>query len=145
MEDHMLGRTFVLASITFCLPGSIRADDRSEMLAIIDKSVTAQGGEEKISNIKDLVVKTRGQTEALGVIVKCEQTSFIQLPDKRREDLVIAVENKSVVAVGEKAWTIIDGKAQDLTEEELRPLRIRLHAFQVMRLVSLKDKSFELA
>src|SRR5260370_23413804 len=128
MEHHTLGRTFVLASITFCVPGSIRADDRSEMLAIIDKSVTAQGGEEKISNIKDLVVKTRGQTEALGVIVKCEQTSFIQLPDKRREDLVIAGETKSVVAVGEKAWAIIEGKAKDLTQKELQPRPISMHA-----------------
>jgi len=133
----------------FLLTGASYVWAQDDVRAIIEKAIEAHGGEKKINQRK------AGQSKSTGIIhimdgLKFNEEASFQLPDKIKT--VVQIEGKGqkvVFAVGfdgRKAWRTVNGQNDDRFVDKITELmKEQLYVSRVARLVSLKDKEFELS
>ncbi len=140
-------RKSVSALLTGCLmlgvAGAARADDATK--AIIDKAITATGGEAKLTKAKAATSKAKGTYHGMGQAIPYTSEHAMQLPTQYRAAIEAENFKMVVVANGDKGWVKINGELQELDKDKLAEQKETLHAALVGSLVPLKDKAFTLS
>jgi hypothetical protein len=120
---------------------------QDEVRAILDKAIKAQGGEEFLIKYKAGVIKTKAHVEVAGGLDITQEISY-QLPDKFRDEQSFDVNGTAVKIVtvfnGTKAAIEVNGKKLPDDEKLLEAIKDGVNAMQVLNLVPLKGKDFEL-
>jgi|ERR1051326_4652057 hypothetical protein len=140
-----------LSSIAVCVfvAAAVRADDKDDAKAILDKAIKAHGGEEKLAKPRAMTMKVKGKFYGFneeGIEYKMELSAT---PTKRRFDLDSGAGDASFkfssVYNGEKGWRKINDDVADLTKEEIEEVKHDLYIDRVTTLAPLKDKEFKLS
>jgi hypothetical protein len=148
--------------IHWCLPVAISlvliginsspADDQANARAIVDKYLTALGGQEKLAKIKAVTLKGKGKFFGLGGdgIDYIGEWAFQGMNQFR---LILEIEimgqkiNQTIVVNGDKGWVKINTMLKEMDKETLAEQKEQLYANVVVYAMPqmLKDKSIELS
>jgi hypothetical protein len=127
--------------------GVAGADDAR---AVIKKAIKAQGGEEKLAQVKAGRWKGQGTLTLKGQEFPLTLETVYQLPDKYKTAMHFAVQGKKIrviqVLVGDKAWMSGEGKTLNLKGDLLKVFKEEFYSANVELLVPLlKEKGYTLS
>jgi hypothetical protein len=129
--------------------GSLRADDQTEMRALVEKAIKAHGGAEALEKDAAGTIKAGGKFYGMGEGLPYTMTLSYQRPDKVRVDIDVEVMGKTFkflqVVNGDKAWVAFDGNVTEVSKEGVAALRQQRYEGEIVRLVPLRDKAFKLS
>jgi len=136
------------AALVLVLAPAARAAD--EPKDIVAKAIKAHGGEEYLTKHKAAQSKNKGKIALPGVgDVEFTQEVSYMIPGKLREsvEMTIAGQSISVLTIvnGDKVTLEVNGKEMELPGQAKDSLKDIGHVMQIARLVTLKDKKFELS
>jgi hypothetical protein len=128
---------------------TLRAADQGEVQAIIDKSIKAHGGEEKLAKLKAVTMRFKGTVQTMGMAIPFSGEIVIQGSDQTRTALDVEVNGQKITIVNvlnrKKGWNKVDDNTTDMTPEQLTEAQEgALHNYVTM-LAPLKNKTFTLA
>jgi outer membrane lipoprotein-sorting protein len=130
-----------IGGIALCLfivsPVLARAAD-DDPKAIINKSIKAIGGEEKMAKFKAQTFKEKGTYYGMGAGQPYTGNYAVQFPDKFKMEIEGVF---TIVLNGDKGWM----NGQELTKEQLAEQQEELYSGWVATLAPLGDKAFTLA
>ncbi|HMC63725.1 MAG TPA: hypothetical protein VKI65_02190 [Gemmataceae bacterium] len=125
-----------------------RAPAADEPKDIIAKAIKAYGGEEKLSKLRAGQSKSKGKIELFGGISFTQET-YYQLPGKFKEVTNIEVMGNQATIItvynGKEGWLSAMGNTQELDGKLLEEVKEGIHLSRIARLVTLKEKEFELS
>jgi uncharacterized protein YcfL len=116
------------------------AEDDDPRVAI-ERSIKAQGGEDRLARITAVRSKGRGAVVVDGEAVPMTLETVFQMPDKLRMVQQIKMQGRAAVVTqvlaGKRGWVSIDGEVQELEGGVLRSLQEECYAVRVETLVPL--------
>ncbi|HEV3235713.1 MAG TPA: hypothetical protein VGZ25_01915 [Gemmataceae bacterium] len=143
---YSVGLTLVVAGI-LAFAGNASADDETQ--ALIEKAIKAHGGREKLSEKKTIQVKTKGTLEIMSSSLPFTQEMTIQPPKQLKEVIDLDVNGIKItvntVFNDGKAWINANGKEVEVTDKIMEELKEGVYKAEVMDMVKLKDKKYELS
>jgi hypothetical protein len=122
-------------------------DDPKEIVA---KAIKAHGGEEFLTKNKAAQLKSKGKINipGAGELDFTQETAFM-LPDKFRDSIDLTVMNMTInvktLVNGETVSLEVNGKEVDGADKVKKAIKDTGHVMDVGRLVTLKDKAYELS
>jgi hypothetical protein len=129
--------------------GALRADEQSEMQAVIEKAIKAHGGAEALTGSPAITIKASGKYYGMGEGLPYTMTIYAQQPDKTRVEIDVEVMGKTFrvlqVFNGDKGWTGFDGNYMELSKEAIAVIREQRYEQEVTRLAPLRDKAYQLS
>jgi hypothetical protein len=140
--------TVVLALVLTgtCILRPVRASEREDALAIIDKAITAQGGEQALVKARNVMRKASGTMTVADTQVPFTTEVTLSLPDKMRLSIDLDKRVTVVTVVnGERGWQRSGGATADLGKESLGDVRDDLYLWWLASLVPLKKAEITLA
>jgi hypothetical protein len=123
------------------LTGGGRADDK-ECRAIIDKSIKAVGGSERLAKYKAQTWKEKGTFYGEGAAQPYTGNYAVQWPDQFRMEIEGVF---TLVLNGDKGSFKEGGQVREMTKEQLAQQRESQYAGWVATLLPLEDKAFQLS
>jgi hypothetical protein len=121
-----------------------RADTEAD--AILAKAIKAHGGEEALSKYPAVRVKLRITEERTRFAYNHEW--LFAAPDRYKDTGDAYYLGRKTVSVyatdGKVAWSFVEGRTEELEDKFAAGYMEEAHLMQVMRLVPLKDKVYEL-
>jgi len=137
-----------IASLFSAAGRAARADDRTDMIALIDKAVQALGGEAKVARLQTVGWKSKWTFKGGGITAYADDC-IAQGFEQYRAEMLVTENGKGFLALqgfdGTQAWFRANGKTLNAPKEFMTP---RKRAYQVARLVQwllpLKEKEYEL-
>jgi hypothetical protein len=115
--------------------------------AIIEKSIKAYGGKEKLEKYKAFVSKAKGTIDEAGGINFVQELSF-QAPNQFRVVMDVEVMGQKatvkVIFDGEKGWISVNNMTMDAPESTIREFKDASHLMEVTKLTGLGDKKYKL-
>ena len=147
MSRLLVGTLSILALAGFT-PNLKAADDDPK--AIIDRAIKAQGGADYISKHQAAQFKSKGKMNVPGAgeLDFTQETAYM-LPDKFREQVELKIMGQTItvntLVNGEKVSLELNGKEIDGADKVKEAMKGVGHVMKVARLVSLKDKGYELS
>jgi hypothetical protein len=134
---------------------TLRADDEAEARQIIQKAIAAQGGAEKLGQIKALTTKVRGRIFVADEWRKFSGESAIQQPRQFKNVIRLNMNFNEAVVIeildGDKGWSYnreLDGTGEFRTadKEEMAEMKRRAYVDYVSSLLPLiEDKKYHLS
>ncbi len=143
---HRLFILALLGAFVAFVPTARAADEPKEIIA---KSIKVQGGADYLAKHKAVRTKTKGKIDIPGVgeAEYSQETSYM-VPNKFRDAMELSVAGQKIpintLINGDKVSIEVNGKAIDISKEVKTTLGEVGHMIEVSRLVSLKDKKYEL-
>src|SRR5262245_55073377 len=141
-------RIFLSSYIVAVLVGTAgpgRADTKAD--ALLAKAIKAHGGEEALAKAKAVRLKLKVVIEGPDKTPKVWEQLFLA-PNKYkdvREAYYLGRKTEAIyVTDGKEAWTVLDGRSKVLEGRFGEWVTDYAHLMQVMRLVPLKGKEYEL-
>jgi hypothetical protein len=137
------------AALVLLAPAAVRAAD-DEPKDIIAKAIKAHGGEELLTKNKAAQTKMKGKITLPGVgdVDFVQEVSFM-LPDKLRESMELTIMGNTINTLtlinGDKMTIELNGKEITVPDQAKEALKDTGHVLEVARLITLKDKKYELA
>jgi len=141
----------VAAALVLSGAGLLRADDKAEVAAILDKGIKALGGEERLSKVKAGTWKGKGKVHlADDMVLDFTGDWALQTPDKFRASLEVDVNGLTLKQVrvlnGDKAWVKQNNEdAEEMNKEMLAEEKKQLNQHAVATLLPLRDAAFKLS
>jgi hypothetical protein len=133
--------------VILAAPLAARADDEADIKALIDKAIKAHGGADKLSKKKAATTKFKGKFYGMGEGIDYAADMSVQGQTQMRFDLTFeaggmkfAIAN---VLNGDKGWTVINGKTEDMSKEAIAEGKEGLYAGWVAALYPLTEKEFK--
>jgi len=128
----------------------VRAGDREAALAVIDRGIQAQGGEQALAKSQLVMRRGTGTMNVFEKEVPFTDDALFHLPDQFRlmVNLGAADQKTQVIVVmnGNKGWRSTGGATTEMGKEALEEFRQACYLFWVGTLVPLKkDSAFELS
>lgn len=139
---------FPLAAVLFLSP-PIRADDAADARSIIERAVKAHG--HKVGATPAVTTwKEKIALDALGQMVELDTEWTVQVPDKLRLQMTVAVQgtNIDVLAIlnGEQMWFLVNGQLQDGATPQLADMLTEMNRMWATSLTPLLTEDvFQLA
>jgi hypothetical protein len=127
--------------VVFSLAEIVKADDRAEAMAIVNKAITAAGGAEKLAKVKGQTWKEEGTFYGMGEGVPFTSNCAVQFPDRMKMEIEGFF---AIVLDGDKAWIKFGEDTNELTGDQLKEQREAHYAGWVASLLPLSDKAFQL-
>jgi hypothetical protein len=125
-----------------------RADDAADVKALVQKALKACGGEEKLSKVKAMTMKSKGIYYGMGDGIAYTETTSWQYPDKVRSDIKAEVKGEKFTLTevfnGDKAWESTNGKTEESTKDAAAEAKESMYGHRVAMLYPLLDKAFTL-
>lgn len=143
-----------LFAITVALAAPcVRADDQAFCKELLDKSIKAMGGEEKLAKLAVGTIATKGKIIANeNVEANFTDMWHVRASDKFRVDMDATIKDGNLkvtfVFNGDKGWIRAANatQTQELPKEIVAAIKEGVHAARVVhRLAALKDKGVELS
>ncbi len=146
----------LLAVVVLVLAGPSRADDQSELRAVIDKAVKAAGGEANLAKYRASTWKAKGKIHVMGAALDYTGEWHEYDDAKARFSIDLDVMGQQVrqtnVVNGDKGWFKIsvggmDVMNDEMTKEMLDEAKEEFHHGRLLslRAFALKDKDLELS
>jgi hypothetical protein len=134
-----LGELFATA-LFLCIPA--RADDQAAK-SILDKAITALGGEEKLGKAKAFTLKSKGTLKFDDLDRAFNRQVTVQGLDHFRSELDIANFHGLVVLAGDKGWRTGGGNLTELAGDALANEKRSVYLLVVpVTLLQLKGSGF---
>jgi hypothetical protein len=145
-------RSILLAAalgVGLAVAGLLRADERADAEALLDKGIKALGGEANLTKFKAATWKGKGKIHLGDETDDFSGEWALQAPDQFRLVLELTGKQGTVKQVrvlsGDKGWIKIDDmETNDMPRETLAEEKKAMHAHWVATLVPLKDKLLKL-
>jgi hypothetical protein len=135
----MLALTLVWAGVFAPAPG-LRADDRTDALAIVDAAIKAHGGADALAKAQNFTRTGLGTYSGFGdKDLPFTDEMIVSLPDRSR--LVIDLDKKvKIVSVlnGDKAWESQGGPPEAVTAQRVREMSEEVYVMWLTTLTPLK-------
>jgi len=120
----------------------VRADEQTQVRAIIGKAIKAQGGAERLQKLPAQTWEESGTYYGLGQTTPYKASIAAHYPARVKID----VENVYTAAIdGDRGWMTSKGETRDLRKDLLADRREEQYADWVSTLLPLRDKKFKLA
>jgi hypothetical protein len=138
----------LVAGLVVGLAGAQQSQD--EARAILEKAITAEGGEAFLKKYQAATIKSKGTIDVpgLGNSEIVQEISF-QLPNKFRDESTLDVNGMQLklltVFDGKKGFVEVNGQKPDLGDKLQDTLREAAQLLPVSSLVPLRDKAYELS
>ena len=135
-----------LAAALVCLTAALgHAGDREDALAVVDRAIKAQGGEDALNKARTAVRAGEGIMFQGGKEVKFTDEMTWNLPNQWRDAVEIEKTLHFTMAVnGDKGWQAIGGTVSDLGPERLKELREEIYILGLETLTPLKKDGIDL-
>jgi hypothetical protein len=146
--SRLLASVLSVAVLAGFVPVLKAADDDPK--EIVAKAIKAHGGEEYLTKNKAAQLKSKGKINipGAGEFDFTQETAFM-LPDKFRDSIEFTVMNMKINVVtvvnGDKISLELNGKEIDGADKVKKAIKDTGHVMDVGRLVTLKDKAYELS
>jgi hypothetical protein len=132
------------------IAGLVRADEPAQVKAVIDKAVTALGGEEKLTKLKTAAWKGKGTLWALDLVLPFTEESWTHLPDQFRFEMEYDVNGSKVaqllVVDGDKGWNKTGDDTTEMPDQYRDGLKDYLHAVSLALTPQvLRDKAYKVS
>ncbi len=138
----------VACGLVVALTGVARADD-AKAREIIDKAITAHGGEAELKKLNATSMKMKGTVHVMGMEIAFTGDVASDGADRNRADLEIEVMNQKIrvsnVFNKDKGWAKINDDVKELDKDQIAEAREKAHAGHLVRLLPLKDKAYTLS
>jgi hypothetical protein len=125
-----------------------RADDAADAKALVQKALKACGGEDKLSKVKAMTMKSKGTYYGMGDGIAYTETTSWQFPDKVRAEIKAEVNGEKFTLIevfnADKAWESTNGKTEELTKDALAESKESMYLHKVAMLYPLLDKGYTL-
>jgi hypothetical protein len=144
-------RLFLAASLVLALAAApLRADDREDALAVIDRAIKAHGGADALTKAQTAVRTASGTMALFDKDVAFKDEMVWRLPDHFRLTIDVgAAQAKTriqLVITPDKGWQSTGGMVSELGPERLEEMREEGYVLWLTTLLPLKkDPAFELA
>jgi hypothetical protein len=139
----------LLAGLQLTATAAVRAEDKADARAIIDKAVKASGGEEKLAKYKAVTWKGKGKINLMGTEIEFTIQAAAQPPKQSRgqseADFNGMKFERIQVVNGDKGWVSMMGNTEEMSDDQLAAAKEELYAGWVATLGPLKDPAFKLA
>jgi len=96
-----------------------KAQITPEAKALLERAFAAQGGFEKVAQIRDTYVKVRGSIFQGGQEFKVEGEVWIKLPSKLRQTVKFTGGQSTIIYNGTQGWVEAGGRVRDLSAQAL--------------------------
>lgn len=140
--------TSLVAFLALTASVSVRAEEK-DLRAIIDKSMKARGGEEKLAKFKAATWKGKGKFHGLGEALEYTGEWAVFPPGRSRNSIALEFGGQQIqrtqVVNGDKGWVKLGGVLEEMDKEALAEEKANAHATAVTSLIILKDKEYKLA
>ncbi len=140
---------FCLSVVALSVAAPARADDQADAKKVIDKATKAHGGVEALAKHPASTTKMKGKFYGMGEGMDYTGTFAMQSPDRFYFEVKMTIANQDITVQqalkGDKAWTALNGKAQDLTKDQIAEIVEGIHVHEVGRLIGLGGKDFKLS
>ncbi len=127
----------------------VRADEDANLREVVARAVKAQGGLDNLTKYKASVVKEKGKFHGLGQALDFTGQTAVQLPDRIRVEIRFKVGDQALtffqVIAGNKGWTKIMDRTEEMNKEMLEEGKEQLNAANISHLVCLKDNDYKLS
>ena len=134
-------------ALALYLTGVARADDKGDAGAIIDKAISALGGE-AIASKKGMTSKAKGTFYGLGDGIPYTSETAVQWPGCQRNNVEAEVNGQKFIRLtvvnDGKAWVKTNGDLMVLEGEQLEEAKEEVYAAGVSTIFPLKNKSFKI-
>jgi hypothetical protein len=129
---------------------ALRADDKAEATAVLDKAIEALGGREKLARFQSVTWKGKATIQAGGQDIALVHEGAAQSGDRYRVEMEIqanGMTNKVLFVInGEKAWARANNQTTDLPKEVAAFARDGLYVMRLVQLLpNLREKEYELS
>ncbi len=94
-----------------------------EAKALLEKAFAAQGGFERVAQIRDVYTKVRGSIFQRGQEFKVEGEVWIKLPNKLKQIVKFTGGQSTVIYNGVRGWVEAGGRVRDLSAQSLAEIR----------------------
>jgi hypothetical protein len=144
-------RTLLALSAVACLviAPSTRADEKADLLKVIDKAIKAHGIDKAQKDKKASTFKIKGMVHTMGMDLDLTGEYQTQEPDKLRtvQDITVMGQEIKIITVlnGDKGWVNVMGNTMDLPKDALDSTKEEFYAGKVAELLVLKDNGYKLA
>lgn len=88
-----------------------------EARALLEKAFAAQGGFDKVAQLRDTYTKVRGSFFQGGREVQIESDVWIKLPNKLRQTIAFAGGEVTYIYNGQRGWIQAGGRIQDMSAQ----------------------------
>lgn len=114
--------------------------------ALLEKAFAAQGGFEKVAQLRDTYAKVRGSLFQGGQEFKVEGEVWIKLPNKLRQTVKFTGGQSTVIYNGAQGWVESGGRVRDLPAQSLAEIResIELDSLLFLWNVARSEYKFEI-
>lgn len=123
-------------------------DNKDEARTLLERAIKAHGGADKLTKLKAARIRTKGKIEILNGLDFTQEIAF-QMPDKLRETMEFEINGMQIktesVFNGKKSSVLVNGKRVPIADKIKDALKDAKHVMQVSRLVTLRDKAYELS
>ena len=131
-----------MVALVMTIGSRVRAEEKGDARATIDRAIKATGGEEKIKKFRAMTWKEKGTFYGMGDGVAYTGIYSHQYPNQFRME----IENVFVIVVnGDKGWSQMGGNTTEMTKDQLAEQKENMYADSVARLTPLSDKAYKLA
>ena len=132
------------------IPAVALGQAEAEARALVEKSIKAHGGADKLDRLRNVRLKLTGTIKANGVEAQFTGELATKLPDRSKLTLELDVNNVKILVVNvhqkAKAWARIAEQVEELSAERLLEQQMRSHQMHVANLVPLiKGKDHRLS
>jgi hypothetical protein len=138
-----------MIGLVLAAPLVARADDEADMRALIEKAIKAHGGADKLSKFKVVTSKFKGKFYGMGEGIDYSADMSVQGQTQMRLDLSFDAGGMKFTIVnvlnGDKGWSSINGKTDDMSKEQIAEGKEDLYFGWVAALYPLTDKEFKLS
>ena len=128
--------------------GPARAEDKGQPSAIIDKAITAAGGEANLAKWKAATWKSKGTFYGLGDGLPYTSETAVAWPDRIRTAIDAEFNGQKFMIVNvfnkDKGWTKMGGDSMALEGDRLDEQKEEVYAAWVQTVLPLRDTTFTL-
>lgn len=143
-------RTWVISAVCCLVFGvaPLRGDDK-DLRAVIDKAIKARGGAEALAKLPASTWKAKGKAHVLGQEIDFTGEWAIQPPGQSRVIFEFEFAGQKIqriqVVNGDKGWVKLNESLEEMDKEALTEAKEAAHVGQVINLLVLADKAYQLS
>lgn len=114
-----------------------------EAKALLEKAFAAQGGFEKLAQLRDMYTKARGSVFQRGKEIQRDEETWIKLPNKLKATLKSPGFEAVLFYNGSQVWLQLGGQVRDITAQYLANMRESIEFDPLLVLWSIAQANYK--
>lgn len=137
-----------VACLVALSPWAARAESKGDAKAVVERAVTALGGQENLSKYKAAHLKGKGTFSGMGQPFPFTAEWWQDLPGQRKTRFDFEMNGTKMTRIevlsGDKGWASMNDEVEELADEMLKEAKEGLYAGTVVNLVGVLDGNHQL-